>query len=312
MKPDSDRARIEELTAQVRKHEALYRAGTPEITDHEFDQLWDEYVALADKLDLAPDARIDTKPGADHTEGFTTIEHRIPMLSLEKLTPNRRDSNGEAVPIFEQLEAWYARRVQDLERAEGTNIPVVVEPKIDGISASLTYVNGKLERAVTRGDGRRGDDITKQVLSAQAVPATLKGMRGSLEIRGELYWPRAAFDRYNATLTAAGEPTIANPRNGCAGVIKRKDPKGLEAFGITSFLYQLAWSEGVALPTSQYKLLEALAEAGAPVYLSETYLAQDARAAFDYCEAYGAKRGTLEYDIDGMVLKIDERALWKR
>ena len=169
---------------------------------------------------------------------------------------------------------------------------------------SLHYESGKLVCAVTRGDGKKGDDITKQVLRAKAAPAALKGAKGKLEIRGELYWPRAAFLRYNDTLPE-GE-RIANPRNGCAGMMKRKDPEGLEHIGITSFLYTIAASEGIALPDRQSSILHWMSEAGAHVYVDEITVARDAASALAYCEKYGEKRASLEFDIDGMVIKIDE------
>lgn len=301
------RLELEELAAQIRYHERIYREGKPEIPDAQFDDMFDRYAELADALELAPSERLDTKPGAEqHTEGFQEVEHRVPMLSLEKLTPNRKDSKGEAMPIAEQLGQWIDRRRKDLELAPDAPLPLFVEPKIDGISVSLLYEHGKLVRAVTRGDGRKGDDITKQVKQARAVPAKIDGPKGSLEIRGELYWPRAAFDAYNAKLREAGEETIANPRNGCAGMIKRKEVEGLEHVGITSFLYQVPWAEGITLPGTQSGVLRWLAEMGAPVYLDLVRVLDGADAVLAYCAEFGARRGTLEFDIDGMVIKIEE------
>jgi DNA ligase (NAD+) len=137
------------------------------------------------------------------------------------------------------------------------------------------------------------------------VPAELSGIGGSLEIRGELYWPRDAFKLYNERLRSAGERTIVNPRNGCAGLMKRKEADGLEEVGITSFLYQVPWSEGIKLPDTQSGVLEWLADAGAPVYLDEVHLADDAERAFQHCEGYHARREKLSYEIDGLVIKID-------
>jgi DNA ligase (NAD+) len=300
------RNELDELAVQIRHHEAAYRAGKPEIPDAAFDDLADRYAELADRLGLSDAERIDARPGAEHTEGFAEVEHRVPMLSLEKLTPNRRDSKGESLPIGEQLAQWVERRRKELELAPGAPLPLFVEPKIDGISVSLLYERGRLLRAVTRGDGRKGDDITKQVKRARAVPATLDGAKGTFEVRGELYWPRARFDAYNAALRAAGEETIANPRNGCAGTIKRKEVEGLEDVGITSFLYQVPWAEGVPLPASQSGILRWLAEMGAPVYLEHVAVLEGAADVLAFCEGFGVKRGGLDFDIDGMVVKIEE------
>jgi DNA ligase (NAD+) len=301
------REELGQLAAQIAHHEAAYRRGEPEIPDSEFDEIFDRYVELADRLALPPEERLDTTPGVDHTEGFETVEHRVPMLSLEKLSPNRRDGHGEPIPLEEQLEQWYERRYRELELSDDARLPLLVEPKVDGISVSLLYQDGRLVRAVTRGDGRSGDVITRQVTQARAVPEALRGVsRGEIEVRGELYWPKPDFEAFNARLAARGERALINPRNGCAGLMKRKEPEGLDETGIRSFLYQIPWNEGVAIPRTQHGILEWLKEAGAEVYLDEVHRAPDAKDAFAYCEAYAERRDALDFEIDGMVIKIDE------
>ena len=300
------RAELDALAQQIRHHEAAYRAGQPEVTDAVFDELFDRYQALADELGLPEADRLDRAPGADHTEGFVQVEHRVPMLSLEKLSPSRVDDEGAPVAMEAQLAAWIARRRRDLELPDAAHMPLVVEPKIDGISVSLLYVKGALQRAVTRGDGRRGDDITAQVRAAGAVPERLIGVDGSLEVRGELYWPSHAFAAYNDRLAERGERRLANPRNGAAGLVKRKDPRDLDQTGITSFLYQVPWAEGVALPPRQSKTLAWLAAAGANVYLDETHVGESAAELAAHCDAFAARKAELPYDIDGMVIKVDE------
>ena len=204
---------LETLRVQIEHHERLYRAGVPEIPDAAFDELLERYQELADRLEIDPAVRVDATPGADHTEGFETLPHRMPMLSLEKLSPNRKDSQGESIPYEEQLAAWYLRRRKELELGEDTPLPLLVEPKIDGISVSLLYERGLLTRALTRGDGKSGDVITAQVMASGSVPLRLGDpfAAGTLEVRGELYWPRAEFDAYNEAQRAAGEKVIANP-----------------------------------------------------------------------------------------------------
>jgi DNA ligase (NAD+) len=299
-------AELEQLVQQIRYHEAAYRAGAPEIPDSEFDELVDRYQELAEELGLDASERLDLQPGADHTVGFETVAHRVPMLSLEKLSPNRRHSSGDVMPLSEQLEAWFKRRKNELEVDE---LSLVVEPKVDGISVALTYVAGKLRRAVTRGDGQKGDVITKQVRQLGTVALELEGVRkGELEIRGELYWPLDDFARYNATL----EKPLINPRNGCAGMMKRKDPAGLEETGIRSFLYQVAWDDGVPLPSTQHELLQWLADHGGEVYLDEVFQTDSPEEALQYCEDYQSRRNSLDYDIDGMVIKIDDLDLYPR
>jgi DNA ligase (NAD+) len=301
-----DEVELEQLSEQIRYHEAAYRAGSPEITDSAFDELIERYSELADSLGVDPADRVDAQPGQDHTLGFETVEHRVPMLSLEKLSPSRRDSSGAPVPIADQLSAWFRRRIKELEVDE---LPVLVEPKVDGISVSLLYVDGELRRAVTRGDGRKGDVITKQVAQLGTVPMKLERAANSeLEIRGELYWPLEEFARFNATL----DKPLINPRNGCAGMMKRKDPAGLEATGIRAFLYQIAWDQGVKLPPTQYEVLQWLGDRGAEVYLSEVFRTDSEEEALRYCDAYEARRQSLSYDIDGMVIKVDDLGLYAR
>jgi DNA ligase (NAD+) len=210
------------------------------------------------------------------------------------------------LPITGQLDQWVERRRKDLELVADAPLPLIVEPKIDGISVSLLYEAGKLVRAVTRGDGQKGDDITKQVSTARAAPLELAKLRGRMEVRGELYWPRPKFDAYNAALREAGKETIANPRNGCAGLIKRKELAGLETIGITSFLYGVPWAEGVQLPATQSGVLQWLAELGAPVYVDMITIANNAAEVIAACEAFGARRSKLQFDTDGMVIKIEE------
>lgn len=299
---------LRDLESRIARHERLYREGRPEILDSEFDELFDRYRELATELGVPEESRLDARPGSEHTDGFVEVEHAVPMLSLEKLTPNRRDSKGRSVPLGEQLAQWYERRQRDLELPEGARLDVIVEPKIDGISVSVLYRDGVLVRAVTRGDGRRGDDITRQVREARAVPTELRSPfpRGEVEVRGELYWPRAAFDAYNAKLAELGEERIANPRNGCAGMMKRKDPTGLGEIGIRSFLYGIPLTPAAKLPSRQSEILLMLREAGADVYADEFIVAGTADDALAYCEGYAARRASLPFDIDGMVLKVDE------
>jgi len=309
---NADLAELELLTEQLRYHERAYREGAPELPDAAFDDLVERYATLAERLGVPSSERLDARPGADHTEGFQTVEHRVPMLSLEKLSPARRDSKGAALPQAEQLSAWYDRRRKDLELAADAALPLIVEPKIDGISVSLLYQAGSLRRAVTRGDGRRGDDITRQVLESRALPERLDGVTGELELRGELFWPRAAFVAYNEQLQKDGERPIVNPRNGCAGLMKRKDPTGLGALGVKAFVYQVSWSRGLALPARQSEVLAWLERAGAPSYTSEVFTSDSLPAILQHCERYRERREELEFDIDGMVIKVEELACYDR
>ena len=238
-RPDA-RAELDRLASELRRHDELYyRNASPEISDAEYDELRDRYQALADELGIPADQRHGQAPGDDHTAGFATVRHRLPMLSLEKaatdpaLVPEGRDVELDALPddakerkrtSLGQLEQWEARTRRALDLAPEQPLALVVEPKIDGISVSLTYEDGRLAQAATRGDGVSGDVITAQVREAGAAPLTV-ATRGRFEVRGELYLPRAAFERINAALTESGGRPLVNPRNGCAGLMKRKDAR---------------------------------------------------------------------------------------
>lgn len=295
---------LKALEEELDRYERSYRAGRPEILDSEFDALLESYQALADELGIPPEKRFGAELTTDHTEGFETYEHEVPMLSLEKLTPARRDESGAPVGLLHQLRAWIDRRRRELELREDEPLPLLVEPKIDGISVSLHYERGELIRAVTRGDGRRGDVITAQVKAAEAAPVRLK-QPVTMEIRGELYLPRSRFRALNEELDLRGERKLMNPRNACAGLMKRKDPSTLVGIGVQSFLYHVASSES-PLPPTQSELLHYLGELGAPVYEEETAVLEGAEATLAFCESYGERRQSLDYEIDGMVIKIDE------
>jgi len=185
-----------------------------------------------------------------------------------------------------------------------------VEPKIDGMSVSLTYRDGRLEQALSRGDGREGDDITAQVLATGAAPARI-GLRGTIEVRGELYLPMARLAALNDRQRVAGERIFANERNACAGMMKSKDPAPLAGIGIKAFVYQVPWAEGVDVPTSQFAIHTWLHGLGLPVNDRVVRVA-DGRAAAAACLAFGALRDELPYGTDGMVIKLDDRRLYDR
>ncbi|MFM2091069.1 MAG: ligase, nad-dependent, partial [Planctomycetota bacterium] len=183
-----------------------------------------------------------------------------------------------------------------------------VEPKIDGISAGFTYDGGRLVLAATRGDGTEGDDITAQVLASGAVPATVAAP-GRFEVRGELYLPQTAFAALNRRLEEAGDEPLANPRNACAGLMKRKDPSALAGTGVRAFLYHVAWAEGVDLPGSQWERTRWLAGLGFAVH-PDILHAQGIGTAYGLCLDLGRRRHELDHAIDGMVIKLDDASRW--
>ena len=163
-------------------------------------------------------------------------------------------------------------------------------------------------QAATRGDGATGDLITAQVLASGAVPERVP-CAGDFEVRGELYLPRPAFEALNRRLVAEGGQALVNPRNGCAGLMKRKDPADLAGVGVAAFLYHLAWAEGVAVPAGQHDRLGWLRGLGLPVH-PESRRVRGVLAAYQRCREAAALRGRLDHDLDGMVLKYDDTAAY--
>jgi DNA ligase (NAD+) len=305
-----DRAELALLEAELRHHDELYyRKAEPEITDTQYDDLRDRYLALAKNLEIPEENRYGRTPGNDLTEGFQTVRHQVPMLSLEKASAQPGSSAED------QLRDWDKRTRRLLELPAGAALALAVEPKIDGMSVSLTYTRDGLRQAVSRGDGERGDVITAQVAASGAVPLTLAGAdawpaAAALEVRGELYLPRDAFDRQNAKRVAAGETKLVNPRNGCAGLMKNKDVERIRGVGVASFLYSVAqWPQGVALPKTQEACLHWLRGLGFTTPELATTV-PDMEAAIAHCAVIGGKRASLPYDIDGVVVKIDDLRRW--
>jgi DNA ligase (NAD+) len=297
---DAAASELERLGADLKAHnERYYRQAAPTISDAEYDALRDRYEALADVLGIPAADRISQHVGDDRSPGFVSVRHRVPMLSLEKASPS-----AEGGPQSQVL-TWAGRIRRALELAEGAPLPLTVEPKIDGMSVSLLYVDGRLTQATSRGDGVSGDVITAQVLASGAVPAVIAAT-GSFEVRGELVLPHAAFDALNANLAQRGEKILANPRNACAGLMKRKDPATLNGLGVQAFLYHVPWAEGIALPESQQDVVAWLKALNLPInpYLRRV---ENEAAACAVCTAFTAQRDELPYDIDGMVIKLDRR-----
>lgn len=294
------------LEQQLRYHDELYyRQAEPEITDAQYDALRDQYQRLCLQNSIPEAERYGNTPGDDRNIGFTSVRHRVPMLSLEKAT-----DAGDEDSAAGKLAAWVERTRKLADMPADAPLTLLVEPKIDGMSVSLTYRDGTLQQAVSRGDGVSGDVITEQVRASGAVPTTV-ATSGAFEVRGELYLPHERFVALNARLVAEGNKPLINPRNGCAGLMKRKDPTSLHGIGISAFLYHVAWAEGITLPHLQHDVIAWLTQLGFPTN-PHTRVHPDAASAAAACAAFTAQRETLPYDIDGMVIKIDDRRLHDR
>ncbi len=292
--------RIESLREQIRRHEERYYVlNDPEITDAAFDALMHELQALEGEHPelVTPDSPTQ-RVGGRPTQGFPTVEHLSQMLSLD-------NAYDEA-----DLRAFDER----LRKGAGLGdsaVPYVAELKIDGLSIALTYENRRLVRGATRGDGVRGEDVTANVRTIRSIPLTLRGGPPSrFEVRGEVFLPRASFDRINQERADAGEPLYANPRNVAAGTMRNLDPALVARRGLKAFVYQYVGPTDGA-PTEHMELLSALAAWGLPV---EPHAAacHGIDAVIAFCREWDTKRQQLEFDTDGVVVKLADLALRER
>jgi len=289
-------ARAEALRDEIRHHEDLYyRVGQPEISDREFDRLLTELV----ELEAAhPELRTDDSPtqrvGGEPLEGFAQVEHAPPMQSLDNTYS------------LEEVEEWLER----LRRLEpDAALDTVAELKIDGLSISLVYEDGRLVLGSTRGNGRIGDDVTANLRTLRSLPLRLRGKApGRLVVRGEAYVPRSVFARINEEREAAGEPLYVNPRNTAAGTVRMLDSREVARRRLSAWIYQIA--DGPAGKT-QMESLDRLREWGFPVS-DEPRRCSGMDEIRAYVERWRTARHDLDYETDGVVLKIDRLDLRRR
>jgi len=285
--------RIVEVREQIHHHDYCYYVeARPEVSDAEYDLLMRE---LRDLEAAFPDLVTDDSPtqrvGGVPTDLFGAVEHRVAMLSLDNATTPR------------DLREWQARLGRALP---GARFGYVCEPKIDGLGVALLYERGRLVRGATRGDGRVGEDITPNLRTVRSIPVLLRGMLAAvdeLEVRGEVFMPRAAFARLNRELEDAGDATFANPRNAAAGAVRQKDPAVTARRPLDVFFYHLSHGDALGF-ASYWTTLEALRTAGLRTNpLAERCANLDAVEA--YCARLERDRDKLEYDADGAVVKVD-------
>jgi DNA ligase (NAD+) len=292
--------RITELREQIHHHDYLYYVqNTSEITDAEYDALLRELKTLeAEFPDLVTADSPTQRVAGAAVEAFQPVEHRVAMLSLDNaVTPDE----------LREFEARIARALP------GQRPGYVCEPKIDGLGVALLYARGRFVRGATRGDGRVGEDVSANLKTIRSLPMRLRGRLAEaeeVEVRGEVYMPRAEFAQLNAGLEAAGEATFANPRNAAAGAVRQKDPAISAQRPLEAFLYHVSWSPGVTF-TSHWEALEALQAAGFRTN-PRSARAESIDEAIAACAALEADRDTLGYDADGVVVKVDSLELQRR
>ena len=286
---------ILELREQLQQHAYRYYVlDDPSVTDAEYDHLYRQLESLeAENPELvtadSPTQRVGAKPEG----GFAEVVHEIPMLSLSNQFSR------------EDVHAFYRRAQEGL--ASDASLAVTLEPKLDGLAVSILYENGQLVRAATRGDGSTGEDITSNVRTIQSVPLKLMGTGWPerIEVRGEVYMPRAGFEALNQQARETGQKSFVNPRNAAAGSLRQLDPSITASRPLTFCCY----GTGVGsdeLPDSYFETLQLINSWGLKIS-DQIARVEGADACFEYIESLGAKRDSLPYDIDGVVLKCDSR-----
>ncbi|MDQ3754370.1 MAG: NAD-dependent DNA ligase LigA, partial [Acidobacteriota bacterium] len=286
----------EQLREEIRRHEELYYVhDSPEISDAEYDGLMARLQQFEEQHpELATPDSPTRRVGGRPAEGFAEYVHRRPMLSLDN------SYNLEDLRAFDER----CRKLADNRRLE-----YVAELKIDGLSLSLHYREGVLERGVTRGDGRRGEDVTGNVRTIRSIPLKLKEGTGAaveIEVRGEVYLSRKNFERANLERDEAGGARFANPRNAAAGTIRQHDPRIVAARRLDLFAYDLFAGERKAF-ASHWESLEWLTAAGFRV--SPRALCASIEEVIEFCNRMEAERDKLGYEIDGVVVKVNSTAL---
>lgn len=285
---------IDELRRLLHYHSHRYYVlDAPEIEDAEFDRLYQRLVKLEqDHPELITPDSPTQRVGGTPAEGFERVAHSVPMLSL---------SNAFSA---EDLLAFDARVRNGLP---DDSLEYVVELKIDGLAINLVYESGRLLRAATRGDGTEGEDVTSNVRTIKAVPLVLNGqVPPVMEVRGEAYMPRPAFDRLNDERLEAGEPLLANPRNAAAGSLRQLDSRVTASRTLDIFVYGMGARDELTVTTHE-QTLQFLQELGFKVN-PHYRVFKTIGEVIDYCESWAEKRVDLPYDIDGLVIKVNSLA----
>jgi DNA ligase (NAD+) len=284
--------RAEELRSEINQaNYQYYVKDDPHISDAEYDQLMEELRAIeADHPELQSPDSPTQRVGAGPAEQFAVVDHRVPMLSLA----NAFSSDA--------LRAWHERA----NRLVGREVrDFTIEPKIDGLAIMLRYERGHLSVGATRGDGSKGEDITANLKTVRTVPLTLNGAPPRyLEVRGEVYLSRAAFQKINDERATAGQPLFANPRNCAAGSVRQLDSRITARRPLDVFIYALGEAEGWQ-PRSQWQMLEAFSEWGFRTNPNNTHK-QTIDEVVAACAEWEHRRESLAYEIDGVVVKIND------
>lgn len=301
MSQASAKLRINHLRKELNRHNCLYYVeARPEITDREYDRLYDELKQLETQYPalIVPESPTQ-RVGGEPLRQFTNVRHLKPMMSLENTYSfdEIRDFDG---------------RVRKL--LPGEPLAYELEPKVDGCSISLRYENGLLVLGCTRGDGTMGDDITENIRTIRAIPLRITEspfIPSFLEIRGEAYMPVAAFHKLNAERLELGEEPFANPRNATAGSLKQLDPRIVAQRPLAAVFYGISVLEGMPFPATQTQVLELLKTLGFPTP-AWSWMCRDIDEVIQRSRELEALEASLAYEIDGAVIKVNDLSQWPR
>jgi DNA ligase (NAD+) len=293
--------RAAELRRELEYHNHRYYVlDDPVIDDDEYDALLDELREIeAERPQLRRPDSPTQRVGAPPLERFAEVEHAEPMLSLA----NARSE--------EELRAWETRIRNHLKRLDigASQFSYTTEPKIDGLAISLTYEAGVFVRGATRGDGRVGEDVTRNLRTIGAIPLRISGAPELVEVRGEVYLPIAAFKALNERRAEAGEPTFANPRNSAAGSIRQLDPALAAERPLSVWCYGIGAARGLDLATHGEEIAWLRARGFRVNPDADRH--RDIDSVVERCRWWEERRESLDYEIDGVVVKVDERAIWR-
>ncbi|HSJ18843.1 MAG TPA: NAD-dependent DNA ligase LigA [Solirubrobacterales bacterium] len=297
----SAEARVRELREVIEHHDHRYYVlDDPEISDAQYDELLDE---LREVEEENPELRTPDSPtqrvGGRPLDKFEQVRHHEPMLSL---------GTARGPDEFRAWEKRLHNRLRQLD-IEPRELRFVSEPKIDGLAISLTYEDGVFVRGATRGNGVIGEEVTQNLRTIKAIPLRIDDGAELVEVRGEVYLPRSAFERFNEARAAAGEPTFANPRNAAAGSIRQLDPEIAASRPLSIWCYGIGAQRGLELRTHADEL-EWLRDRGFKVN-GNAAVHQSADEVAERAKWWEERRENLDFEIDGVVIKVDQRTLWR-
>ena len=319
-------ARHAQLVEELRRHDhAYYVAARPTVADREYDGLYAELIALEKEFpELVTPGSPSQRVGGGLTESFTRVTHEQPMLSLEKISASDTPTKEEEPDRERRNRAQDERTLEELRAFDATirkqlgkeRVSYILEPKVDGVSLSVHYRAGKLALGATRGDGRQGDDITTNLRTVRSIPLQLDTAQppAHLEVRGEAYMATREFEALNAKLVAAGEAALPNARNATSGTLKQHDPRIVAQRPVRAVFYAVGVCEGIEF-RSHAEMLAKLHEFGLPTQsvwwvcegIEEVLRCYREQVVCDYDEDRDL-RTRLPYEIDGVVLKVNELA----